>query len=383
MSWVSEAANAVADGASDGAAAVGDEWDSATGALSDTEAWIAAQASASWGVLESGAGDVFDSIDAALSSSLDLGASLDQIVSHIETAAETVPDRIVDVASRMFAEIPEQLSAALTQVVEVWDHLLDDVDQLIRDATEEVMRAVTAIEQIVENTLAQLSRAVEQAARLLDLLARMLEAIIYFLERFLRCILDAVAMLGGCIGGIVGYYIWKATVVAANALKPISQIPSKLKNFLTPVFPEFASFQNAWLGWSNIWLVDGATIPNGAIGTTFVGVTYKGIRLSSVIYVSQPLDLRQYGHVSNVAHECEHVRQMTRFVSEEYFACAYGAGWGVAGGYRQNPLESAAFQLECRERNRILAWVGNVGINQYENPCGKISHHDPCSRGFN
>jgi hypothetical protein len=381
MSWLSEATNAVADGASDGVAAVSDGWDSATGALSDAEGWITAEASASWDALESGAGSLFDPIEAALGSPFDLGPNLDQIVGDIEKAAEIVPDVVVDVVSRTLAEIPEQVSAALAQTVEIWDHLLDDVDQLIRDVTEEVVRAVTAIEQVLESTLAQLSKAIEQAARLLDLVGRMLEAFIYFLERVLRCIVDVVAILGGCLGGIVGYYIWKATIVTANALKPISQIPSTLKDFLTPVFPEFASVQNGRLGWLNIWLVDNAFIPN-AMGTTFVGVTYKGIRLSSVIYVTK-LDLRQYGYVSNVAHECEHVRQMTRFVSEEAFACAYGAGWSIGGGYRQNPFESAAFQLECRQRDRILAWVSNVGKDLYENPCNKISHHDPCSRGFN
>ena len=140
--------------------------------------------------------------------------------------------------------------------------------------------------------------------------------------------------------------------MTANALEPVSQFPSKLKDFLTPVFPEFGSWQNAWLGWTNIWLVKDAWIA-GRSGAAFVGVTIKGVRLSSVVYVSM-LDLRAYGHVSNAAHELEHVRQMTRFVTEENFACAYGAGFALGGGYAQNPFEDAAFELECRQRDRIL-----------------------------
>ena len=74
-------------------------------------------------------------------------------------------------------------------------------------------------------------------------------------------------MLGGCAGGLLGYYCWKAAIVTANALKPIRQIPSALKELLNPVFPEFSSFPNARLGWFNIWLVENAWILDGLTDT--------------------------------------------------------------------------------------------------------------------
>ena len=84
-------------------------------------------------------------------------------------------------------------------------------------------------------------------------------------------------------------------------------------------------------------------------------------------------------------HELEHVRQMMWFVSEEAFACAYGAGLAMAGGYGQNPFESDAYRLECHEQARILAWLGNPPnalSTPYGNPCDRISRHDPCSKSF-
>ncbi len=381
MSWISEAANGVADGASDGAAVVADQWDSATDALSDPEAWIAGQASASWDLIESAGGNLFDPVTDALGAPLGEIVDLDDIVAVMENAAETIPDVVVDVAAGALAAIPEQYADALSHAVEAWDRVLADVDRRFEDIVEDVMRAATALEGILQTTLSRLSEAIEQTAQMLDLLTRMLEGLIYFLGRALRCLVDLVAILGGCVGGTVAYYVWKATVVIANSIEPIRQIPEKLQKFLQPVFPEFSTYQNAWLGWSNIWLVEDAWI-GGMAGAAFVGVTYKGIRLSSVVYVDLPLDLRLYGHVSNVAHELEHVRQMTRFVSERAFACAYGAGWLMGGGYAQNPFERAAFELECRQRNRILKWVNNVGKDLYENPCNRISEHNPCSEGF-
>ena len=382
MSLVSDAANAVGDGASDGVGAAGDEWDNANDALSDSGGWIDEQASDAWDSFENAGSDLFDPIADALGAPLDEIIDLDDVVGVIERAAETTPDLVVDAASEALAAIPEQYSETLSRVVEVWDDLLVDVDRMIQDIVDDVVRAVTALERIFDATLTRLTAALEQAAQLVELAPMLLERLIYFLERVVRCIVDVVAMLGGCLGGIVGYYLWKSAVVTANLFKPVRQIPKKLQEFLDPVFPEFRNYQNAWVGWHNIYLVDDAWI-NKSLGTTFVDVTLYGVRLSSVIYVKDKLDLHEYWKVSNVTHELEHVRQMTRFVSEMAFACAYGAGWGVRAGYTQNPFERAAFELECRQKSRIMAFVGPGGTAyKYEDPCTKISRHNPCSTGF-
>lgn len=381
MSWVSEAANAVADGASDGAGAVGDQWDSTADALADPDSWLGGDAAAAWDAFEDGTADLLDTLLDSLGQPLADVIDLDDVFSFVEHAGTTIPDQLADVAAATLGAIPERYTDQLSRVAEPFDDLLADIDRVYRDAVDGVLRRAAAMDLLLQDALSGLSAAIDHAAQLLELLPRMLERLLYFLERVVRCLVDLVAMLGGCAGGVVGYYVWKASVVAANALRPIRPIPRKLQDFLQPVFPEFRSYPNAWLGWHNIWLVDDAWV-GGSLGTTFAGVTYKGIRFSSVVYVSPPLDMGHYGHVSNIAHELEHVRQMLRFVSEPLFACAYGAGWAVGGGYRQNPFERAAFELECRQRSRILQWVNHVGANEYENPCDKISKHNPCTEGF-
>jgi hypothetical protein len=386
VSLVSDAANAVGDGASDGVSAAGDEWDNANDALSDPGGWAEGQASDAWDSFEDAGSDLFDPLADALGGPLDEIIDLDDVVGVIERAAKTTPDLVVDAASAALASIPEQYSESLSRVIEVWDELLVDVDRMIQNIVDDVMRAATALEEIFQATMTRLTAAIDQTAQLVELVPKMLERLLYFLEKVVRCIVDLLAMLGGCAGGVVGYYLWKSTVVTANLYKPVRQIPKKLQEFLDPVFPEFRSYQNAWVGWHNIYLVEDAWIrtPLGTepLGTAFVDVTFYGVRLSSVVYVKDKLDLHEYWKVSNVMHELEHVRQMTRFVSEMAFACAYGAGLALRLGYNQNPFERAAFALECRQKSRILAWVGPGSAYDYEDPCLKIHRHNPCSTGF-
>jgi len=145
VSLVSDAANAVGDGASDGVGAAGDEWDNANDALSDPGGWIDEQASDAWDSFENAGSDLFDPIADALGAPLDEIIDLDDVVGVIERAAETTPDLVVDAASEALAAIPEQYSETLSRVVEVWDDLLVDVDRMIQDIVDDVVRAGFAI----------------------------------------------------------------------------------------------------------------------------------------------------------------------------------------------------------------------------------------------
>lgn len=388
MALIGDVVDSVSGATGDVLGAAGDAMDGAADTLGTGAAWLEGGAEDLWNALADGSVELMDEFLASIQGGM--GEILDGVTDGLsEIAAELgeMPALLVEQAIDHLGAVPDRLMDTMERAIEdALGGMLDAVDAIERQMADLCGELTTALEDALADQWDRILSGIESAGQWLETLASVIERVLTWLGRALACVAEALAILGSCLGGVVAYHLVKDSTLAANAYQSVQVFPKRFQKFCADVYPEFNGPQNAWLNWSNTWFIDQANLPQNLFGRTVLGmvlagVTFKGVVLSHLVFLIDKFRLDQYWRVSNAMHELVHVRQMIRFVHEDVFACAYGAGAAIAGGnMREHPMEVEARKLECRYQAQIQQWTGDDNTKEFAiDPCDMTTEaRQPC-----
>ena len=148
-------------------------------------------------------------------------------------------------------------------------------------------------------------------------------------------VLSKLKGLGGCAGGKVIYFAAKATVEVANVFKKKKRLKAATKTKMKRLFPK--------LNLDRVRFREGCSLP----GNWFTSAkNVRAMTFGYTIYFKSKNIEGSKATLNVLMHELVHVDQVRRRGnSEDRFACDYGKGFLTGKGYRQNPLETEAFDF--------------------------------------
>jgi hypothetical protein len=377
MSLVGNVVESVSAGAGDAVGAAGDGADAFFDSVGGTGEWLGGEAEQLWDALEEG---TVESMDALLDS---IHREMDEILDGAWEGLSRTTEQLAEMPHLLAEEAIDQLGAVPDRLLAAMQRSIEDAFGLTVDAVETIQARIvdlsatlmTAFDEALASAWNGLLSNIEGAGRWLETLGAVLERIVLWLGRALRCVFEALAILGACLGGYVSYSLIKESILTLNAYREIRPFPRRFQDFCDDAFREFKGPLNYWLNWWNTWFIDHANLPQNLFGTQALGmalsnVSRYGVRWSHIVLLHRQFRLDVHWRVSNALHELVHVRQMVRLVHEDVFGCAYGAGIVIARGHMdRHPMEVEARKVECRYEQRIHDWTGDPTLGYAISPC--------------
>ena len=145
----------------------------------------------------------------------------------------------------------------------------------------------------------------------------------------------------GCVGGVLGYGLVKASSTIARAGEP-RRLADHTKAIMSEFFPE--------LDLNAVALRTGASI---------VPPRFRAMTLGRTIFVRGDLDECSAEDMLLLVHELAHVDQFRR-LGELKFACAYGAGFLRTFSHDNIPLEREATAFQHAHETRLRHLVNEA-----------------------
>jgi ElaB/YqjD/DUF883 family membrane-anchored ribosome-binding protein len=329
---VGDAVDAGVDAVEDAADAVGDAFEDALDAIGEAaEDVIDALGDLAGDALDA-AEDVYDAFAQLAEEAWD-GATqiVEDGIDKLVDAAETAFEEIVSAAEDAYHALEEAAEAA-------WE--------AIEDAAEELWDGIqSAAESVVEGVAAAIEHVYDAAASTYEHALDAIERTLEWLGDLIKDVVQAIAMLGACLAGIIVHNLAEADNIVTNFWKAPKKLSQAMKDEAKPFVPNVPL--------DSVYYVDEANLSANHFGKnadamTFMNLEIAGVNLGYMVYIDDKFDDTIKKDRGLMVHELTHVDQYRKFKFEDAFACAYGVGFANAGfSYEKNPLEAEAFKVQA------------------------------------
>jgi ABC-type transporter Mla subunit MlaD len=351
---IGDAASDVGDALGDAAEAVGEAIEDGVEALGDAAEAVGEFAEDAVEALAELAEDALEELAELAGEALDAAEDVYEAFAELaEEAWEGATDIVEDAADALADAVEEAWEGIAEAAEQAWEQIAEAAEDAwheIVEAAEELYEAATdAVEALWDAAVAAVERLYDAAATMYELALDAIERTLAWLGDLAKDVVQAIAMLGECLAGIVVHTLAEADNVILNFGKMPKALPQSFRDEVKGIFPN--------VPFEKVFYIENASLSANHFGKfadamTFMNPEIAGVNLGYMIYLDDAWDQTTKRGKGLMVHELVHVEQYRRFKVEDAFACAYGIGYANAGfDYATNPLEAEAFAVQKAYEN--------------------------------